>query len=78
MRRKIGTVLDERLVLKAKAVAARQGKPLNQIIEEALRHYLAHRGGEEDRSLVMESAGTYRITPEALKQVLEEDPLDTD
>lgn len=45
MRIKVGTILDERIFRQAKAAAARQGKSLARLIEEALEEHLAR---EED------------------------------
>ncbi|RME23032.1 MAG: ribbon-helix-helix protein, CopG family [Deltaproteobacteria bacterium] len=77
MRRKVGTALDERLIAQVKMLAAREGRPLNDVIEEALRRYLASRQ-EGDGSVVRETAATYTVTPQQLKHVLEEDFLESE
>ena len=73
MRRKIGTALDERLIVQAKHLAAREGRPLNDVLEDALRRYLALRRSKGGGSLVRRTAGAYRIEPGQLQQVMEED-----
>jgi hypothetical protein len=74
MKRKIGTALDEQLYRRAKEAARRQGRSLNDLIAEALERTLS--GAVPGASVVSETKGTYRITPAALRRVLEEDLYD--
>ena len=39
-KKKIGTVLDEEMVRRAKVAAANEGIPLSQLLEKALQVYL--------------------------------------
>ena len=49
MKQKIGTVLDPRLIRRAKGHAAQRGVPLNIVIEDALRAWLDKRGERTER-----------------------------
>ncbi len=44
MRRKLSTILEENLVRRAKLEAVRQGKPLSELITEAIEGYLRQQG----------------------------------
>lgn len=43
MRRKIANAIDDQLYQQIKSLAVKDGKPINQIIEESLREYLQRR-----------------------------------
>jgi hypothetical protein len=73
MRAKIGTALDRDLLKRARSMAARQGKPLNQVIEEALREHLA-RGCSKGSSIVARTRGNLRVSKEILERILREEP----
>ena len=73
MRQKIGTILEKSLIKRLRLLAAREGKPINRLIEEALRFYLNFHHHEGRRSLVKEGWGTFRVTSKQLKEALEED-----
>lgn len=76
VKRKVGTVLDSRLLSRAKQVAARENKPLSALFEEALDAHLVRLGerGRGHRGRVVEqTAGTLRIGKKLLTKVLEED-----
>lgn len=73
MRQKIGTVLEESLIKRLRLLAAREGKPMNRLIEEALRFYLNQYRSGGSRSIVRDGWGTFRVTPKQLKETLEED-----
>lgn len=74
MRRKIGTVLDERLYQRAKDAARSQGRSLNEVLAEALERFLSSHTTRP--SVVAETRGTYKVSARALRAVLEEDPYD--
>ena len=77
MKRKIGTVLDQRLVQRAKLYAAQRGQPLNAVIEDALRAWLDRAAAKSlPTSLVAQTAGTLAIDPAVLATVLAEDLYD--
>jgi hypothetical protein len=48
MKKKIGTLLDEQILSKAKARAQRDGRPLADVIQDALDHYLNSASSNED------------------------------
>ena len=68
-KKKIGTVLDEELLRRAKMPAAREGIPLSHLLEKALQAYL----GQGKRSVADEMWGAIRIDPVLLKQMMEEE-----
>ena len=71
MKKKIGTVLDEELFLKAKQVALIQKKSLSQLFEDALRSYLSN--FQKKREIVEATKGNMKVSPETLKAVIEEE-----
>ena len=73
MRKKVGTVLDERLILAVKQLAVLEGKKLNEIIEEALERYLSQRRLGTPGSIVAATAGAYSVDDDQFEQVMEED-----
>ncbi len=70
MKKKIGTVLDEELLLKAKQVSLIQKKSLSEVFEDALRSYLSN---FQKKQLVEATKGNMRISPDALKLIMEEE-----
>jgi len=77
MKQKVGTVLDARLVRRAKVYAAQRRRPLNSVIEEALAAWLDRPGAATPAgSLVARSAGSMAIDPNLLKTLLAEDLYD--
>ena len=76
MRRKVGTLLDERLLKRAKGRAAREGKALNELLEAALEAYLARQPVRSREHLVDEGWGAFRVTRRQLREALRVDPLD--
>lgn len=46
MKRKIGTILDENVLRRAKRRAAEEGRPLSHLIQDAIEHYLSSRSAE--------------------------------
>ncbi len=74
MKKKIGTVLDEKLLWEAKKVAVLGKKPLSHLLEEALRAYLEKlKKGKRKKDIVRRTKGIMKITPEYLKEILEEE-----
>jgi len=76
MRRKLGTLLDERLLTRAKGRAAREGKALNELLEAALEAYLTQPPARSGQRLVDEGWGAFRVTRRQLAEALRDDPLD--
>jgi hypothetical protein len=75
MRRKVSTIMEESLFRRAKLEAARQGRPLAAILEEALRRYFS---GEETAaasktSLVDASWGAFSLPPDLIRQIMEDE-----
>ena len=77
MRRKIGTLLEERLLERARGRAAREGKALNALLEEALEAYLARGSARSSRHLVEKGWGAFRVSRRQLNEALKHDVLDT-
>ncbi len=74
MNKKFGTVLDEKLLSRAKAYCHRKHKTISRLMEEALKEYLQ----KEERptssfSAVEASFGTLKIPLKDLRSILEED-----
>jgi len=77
MKQKIGTVLDQRLVRRAKVYAAQRGQPLNAVFEDALRAWLDRADVKlATPSLVMGTAGNLAIDQTILAALLAEDLYD--
>ena len=43
MKKKVGTLLDEEIIRHAKRRAAEEGRPLNDVIQDALSSYLSNK-----------------------------------
>ena len=76
MKKKIGTMLDEDLIFRAKQLALSQRQALNQLLENALKMYLdsiekKKNAGRNDVSEM--TRGAMNISPEALKAIMEEE-----
>ncbi len=75
MKRKVGTVLEEELLWKAKQAAAREKKTLSRVLEEALQEHLAHRERGEPpggKARVEQTAGVLKVPKKVLTAVLQE------
>jgi len=78
MKKKIGTILDEGLIFKAKQVALSERQALNQLLENALKMYLdsIEKKGNAGRNDVSEmTRGAMNISPAALKAIMEEEEV---
>ncbi|MBW2301810.1 MAG: hypothetical protein JRF46_16235 [Deltaproteobacteria bacterium] len=76
MKKKIGTMLDEDLIFRAKQVAISQRQALSQLLENALRMYLEsiEKKNKADRKEVSDTTrGAMNISPVALKAIMEEE-----
>lgn len=74
MKKKIGTIVDEDLIFMAKEVALAQKRPLNLLIEEALKTYFKNIEEPMRRKMVAESTkGIMKISKETLKKIMEEE-----
>jgi hypothetical protein len=74
MRRKVSTIMEESLFRRAKLEAARQGRPLAAILEEALQRYFDSPPSRPPgyRS-VDEMWGAMALPPEVVRQIMEEE-----
>lgn len=77
MRQKVGTVLDEDILKRAKVRAAQEGKAFSELLETALQAYLSRQGRTSGRRLVDESWGVFRVTRKELKDALKGEILET-
>lgn len=75
VRRKIANTISEDLYRALKERAFREGKPINQVMEEALRAYLAR---PRERSVVHETYGSLKVPVKVARQVAEADLYDAD
>ena len=76
MKKKIGTLLDEDLILRAKQVAVSERQALSKLLENALKMYLESiekkkRPGRKD--VAETTRGAMSISPVALKAIMEEE-----
>ncbi len=74
MKRKVSTIMEESLFRRAKLEAARQGRPLSAILEEALGRYFEQPPSRPPgyRS-VDETWGALSASPELVRYVMEEE-----
>ncbi len=75
MKRKVGTVLEEELLWRAKRAAVRGKKTLSLLLEEALQEHLARleaRVPVRGKSLVKETRGVLKVNKKLLDAVLAE------
>jgi len=76
VKRKVGTVLEDGLLWKAKRAAVREKKTLSLLLEEALREHLARLEGRvpaRGKSLVKETRGILKVSKKLLDAVLAEE-----
>jgi hypothetical protein len=71
---KIGTILDQGLLRRARSMAAREGKRLNQVIEEALTDHLNRRDAGHAARVTLRTAGCIRVSKRVVHQILEREP----
>jgi hypothetical protein len=76
VKQKVGTLIDEEIIRLAKRRAAEEGRPLNDVIQDALVSYL-NRGSadpkERDAAYRLFCERPIRLSPAQFGQVLEED-----
>ena len=79
MKKKIGTSLEPEVLKELKLVAAKTGKPISDVIEEALLNYFRTVGQEqEDRLAAVKRlcSSPFNLTVEDWNEIMEEDPYD--
>ena len=74
MKTKIGTVLDAGLLRQARSMAAREGKRLNQVLEEALAHHLKRKSAGTRGGVATRTAGSLKLTRHQVDRILREEP----
>lgn len=74
MKTKIGTVLDDQLLRQARSVAAREGKRLNQVFEEALADHVKRKSRVKRGGVAARTAGSLRLSPRQVDRILREEP----
>ena len=75
MKKKIGTMLDEDLIFRAKEAALAQRQALSQVLENALKMYLdsfEKRKNAGGRQVCEKTRGSMKISPISLKTIMEE------
>ena len=76
MKKKIGTLLEEDLIFDVKQVALSQKQPFSKVLEDALRMYLLtieRKKRSKRKNISLNSHGAMRISPSALKSIMEEE-----
>jgi hypothetical protein len=73
MRQKIGTSLRKPLIVKAKSLALRRSKKINEVIEEALEKYLEAENNELSGSVVKATRGVIPAPKNVVDQIMEEE-----
>jgi hypothetical protein len=71
---KLGTILDQGLLRRARSMAAREGKRLNQVIEEALIDHLKRRDADHAARVTLRTAGCIRVSKRVVDRILEREP----
>jgi hypothetical protein len=73
MKKKIGTIMEEEILNRAKWMALKEGKKLNQLIEDALKNYILKRdAGGRDKSIVQATKGVFRVDKKIVDKILKE------
>ncbi len=77
MKKKVGTVLEERVLREAKARASREGRPLAALLQEALEHYL---GEDVEREQAIRACERFcakkgTLSLEEINEILAEETL---
>lgn len=76
MKKKIGTILDEKLIFKAKQLALSQNQSLSQLFENALKMYLLTveiNKEKREGSITENTHGIMLVDRSVLKDIMEEE-----
>jgi hypothetical protein len=79
MKRKVGTLLEEEVLKLAKHRALEEGRPLSDVIQESIVHYLSNKlpdPKKRERAYQVFCERPMRISKQQLKEILEEDVWD--
>ena len=74
MKAKIGTVLDVGLLRQARTLAAREGKRLNQVLEEALAEHLKRKSAGTRGGVAARTAGSLKLSRPQVDRILRDEP----
>ena len=74
MKAKIGTVLDAGLLRQARSMAAREGKRLNQVLEEALADHLKRKSAGARGGVAARTAGSLKLSRRQVDRILRDEP----
>jgi hypothetical protein len=74
VKKKIGTVLNEDLLRRARSIAATEGKRLNQVIEEALSEYLLRKFPRVTGGVAARTAGCLALPKSRVERILRQEP----
>jgi len=69
MKKKLGTALDEEVIIELKVLAAKEDRKLSHLIEEAIRQYLKRKQG----GVVKRTRGALKTSPRVVQAILEEE-----
>lgn len=76
MKRKIGTLIEQDIIRLAKRRAAEEGRPLSDLIQDALTQYLstgAASSKERELAYHLFCDRPFELSPKQLQEVLDED-----
>ena len=75
MKRKVSTIMEESLFRRAKLEAARQGRTLSAILEDALRRYFSREepGAAPKFGLVDASWGAFTLPPDVVREIMDDE-----
>jgi len=74
MKAKIGTILDAGLLRQARSMAVREGKRLNQVLEEALADHLKRKSAGTRGGVAARTAGSLKLSRRQVDRILREEP----
>ena len=74
MKTKIGTIIDTGLLRHARLMATREGKRLNQVLEEALADHLKRKSASTRGGIAARTAGSLKLSRRHVDRLLREEP----
>jgi hypothetical protein len=73
MKKKIGTVMEDKLLWEAKKVALEKRETLSQVFEEAMEAYLENIKKEKrKKGVARRTQGMFKLTSKEFKEVMDE------
>jgi hypothetical protein len=79
MKKKVGTLLDDEVIRHAKRRAAEEGRPLSDVIQDALVSYLSDKAPDpkkRENAYQLFCGQPMRISRKQFKEIVEEDAWD--